>query len=81
MSTEPDKLVPQLLRDLGADMVTKAELRSEMHALRGEQVVGLRRTVVEDHTSVIGHGIIISGLEARLRRVEQHLDQPPLEAH
>jgi hypothetical protein len=46
-----------------------------------EQIVGLRRAVVEYHTSVIGHGIIISELEARLRRVEQHLALPPLDAH
>ena len=112
MSTEPDNLVLQLLRDLRAEIgdmraetATKADiadLRSEMGSLRadvasdfievrreiagvrkelGEQVVGLRRAVVEYHTSVIGHGIIISDLEARLRRVGQHLDLPPLDAH
>ena len=31
--------------------------------------------------SVIGHGILISEPEARLRRIEQHLDLPPLDAH
>ncbi len=112
MSTEPDKLVLQLLRemrvelgDMRADMATKADiadLRSEMGSLRadvasdfievrreivgirkelGEQVVGLRRAVIEYHTSVIGHGILISELEARLRRVEQHLNLPALDAH
>ena len=105
MSTEPDNLVLQLLRDMRAEMATKADiadLRSEIHSLRadvasdlievrreitgvrkdlGEQIVGLRRAVVEYHTSVIGHGILISELEARLRRVEQHLDLPPLDAH
>lgn len=72
-----------------------ADLKSDMHSLRadvasdlltmgkdlGEQIVGLRRAVVEYHISVIGHGIIISELEARLRRVEQHLDLPPLDTH
>lgn len=62
MSTEPDEPALQLLRDLRADIVTKAELKSEMHALRGEQMVGLRRAVVEDHTSFIGHGISIGNL-------------------
>ena len=112
MSTEPDNLVLQLLRDMRAEMAgmrlemaTKtdiADLRSEIGSLRadvasdlieirreivgtrkdvGEQIVGLRRAVVEYHTSVIGHGIIISELGARLRRVEQHLDLPPLDAH
>ena len=45
-----------------------------------EQIVGLRRAVVDYHTSVVGHGIIISELEERLRRVEQHLNMPPLRA-
>ena len=73
----------------------RAEIKSDMHSLRadiaadfiavrkefGEQIVGLRRAVIEYHTSVIGHGIIISDLEARVRRVEQHLNLPFLEPH
>ncbi len=110
MSSEPDNLVLQLLRDLRADMGNvraemgdmRAELKADIHSLRADvasdllamdarqaaehkqtrdQIVGLRRAVVEYHTSVIGHGILISELEARLRRVEQHLDLPPLDAH
>lgn len=67
-----------------ADFATK----SDMHTLRAdvaadllstrkelsEQIVGLRRAVIEYHTSVIGHGV----LEARARRVEQHLNLPSL---
>jgi hypothetical protein len=70
----------------------RAELKSDMHSLRadvaadllttrkelGEQIVGLRRAVMEYHTSVIGHGVIISELEARVRRVELHLNLPSL---
>ncbi len=66
-------------------------LRADLHSLRaddasdllstrkelGEQIVGLRRAVIEYHTSVIGHGVI-SELEARMRRVEQHLNLPSL---
>ena len=42
----------------------------------GDQIVGLRRAVVEYHSVVIviGQGVLISELEARLRRVEQHLN-------
>lgn len=110
MSTEPDSLILQMLREMRADMATKddvvavkgdiaamrsefsdlkadfnslrADVASDMMALRkdvGDRIVGLRRAVVEYHTSVIGHGVLISELEARLRRVEQHLDLP--EAH
>ena len=74
-----------------AKMASKDDLRFEINALRadvasdliatrkelGEQIVGLRRAVVEYHTSVIGHGIIISELEARVRRIEQRLDLQP----
>jgi signal transduction histidine kinase len=63
------------------------DLRSEMHSLRAdvasdlmttrkelsEQIVGLRRAVVEYHSAVIGHGVIISELEARVRRLEQRI--------
>ena len=58
-------------RDVASDLLsTRKEL--------GEQIVGLRRAVIEYHTSVIGHGVLISELEARMRRVEQHLNLPSL---
>ena len=72
----------------------RSELKADMHSLRadmaadlvqtrkelGEQIVGLRRAVIDYHTNVIGHGRLISDLEARMRRVEQHLNLPPLGA-
>jgi chromosome segregation ATPase len=60
-----------LRADVAADILSN---RKEL----SEQIVGLRRAVVEYHTSVIGHGILISELEARVRRVEQHLNLPSL---
>ncbi|MDJ0447892.1 hypothetical protein [Methylocystis sp. JR02] len=71
------------------------DLHSEINSLRADvasdfltiekrlsdQIVGLRRAVVDYHSSVVGHGVIISELEARMRRVEQHLDLPPLDKH
>ncbi len=64
-----------------------AALRGEIAALHSEhgrklddlasQIVTLRQSVTEYHASVLGHGILISELDARLRRVEQHLDLPP----
>jgi hypothetical protein len=33
--------------------------------------------LAEYHSSVLGHGILISELDARLRRVETHLGLPP----
>ena len=63
-----------LRADVAADMIALEARQEAQHKQTREQIVGLRRAVVEYHTSVIGHGIIISDLEARLRRVEQHLN-------
>ena len=71
MATQSD--LRTLRADVAADLVTT---RKEL----GEQIVGLRRAVIDYHTSVIGHGVIISELEARVRRVEQHLNLPSLGA-
>jgi hypothetical protein len=113
VTEEPASLILELLRQMRAELATKAdlnsmrsevgviksdmdalrsELKSDMHTLRadvaadilstrkelGEQIMGLRRAVMEYHTSVIGHGSLISELEARVRRVEQHLNLPLL---
>jgi hypothetical protein len=73
----------------------RAEFKSEMRSLRAdlaadllatrkelsEQIVGLRRAVMEYHTTVIGHGAAISDLEARVRRLEQHLRLASMNAH
>jgi signal transduction histidine kinase len=37
----------------------------------------LRRAVTEYHASVLGHGILISELDERVRRIEQHLNLTP----
>ena len=72
-----------------------ADLRLEINSLRADvasdllilekrlsdQIVGLRRAVMEYHSSAIGHGVLISELEERLRRVEQHLNLPSAEPH
>ena len=70
------------------------QLTSEIHSLRAdlasdiatmqketrEQIVGLRRAVIEYHSSVVGHGLLISEHEERIRRLEQTLNLPPLRA-
>lgn len=66
--------INSLRADVASDMLTS---RKEV----GDQVAGLRRAVVEYHSSVIGHGAIISDLEARVPRVEQHLDLPAMDSH
>jgi hypothetical protein len=64
------------MRTLKAEMATK----SDLHSLRAdvasdmltmqkdtrEQIVGLRRAVIEYHSAVVGHGLLISELEERV---------------
>jgi hypothetical protein len=73
----------------------RADLHSEIHSLRayvasdlltmekrmGDQFVALRRSVMEYHSTAVGHGILYSELEERVRRIEQRLDITPSEAH
>jgi hypothetical protein len=75
-----------LRADVASDLATmQAKNDAEHKATRkqlGEQIVGLRRAVVEYRSVVIGHGVPISELEARVRRAERRLDLPPaLDAH
>lgn len=72
-----------------------SEVRSEVHSLRADvacdfltrekrlsdQIAGLRRAVMEYHSSAIGHGVLFSELDERVRRIEQHLKLPPTDAH
>jgi hypothetical protein len=87
--TEPENIVLQLLREMRAEMNSEfADVRSGVQSLRAdvasdllttekrlaEQIVGLRRAVMEYHSSAIGHGVLINELEERLRRIEQRLN-------
>jgi hypothetical protein len=80
MATKAD--LTSLRVDVSSEMYTlRADVAADILTTRkelSEQIVGLRRAVVDYHTSVIGHGVIISELEARVRRVEQHLNLPSL---
>lgn len=72
-----------LRADVASDFLniqTKPEAEAE-HKNTRDQIVGLRRAVIEYHSAVMGHGILISELEARMRRVEQHLNLPTMDAH
>jgi len=91
LSGEPESLVLELLRNIRADVARmdekvetlRADVAADFVAVRkemGEQIAGLRRAVVEYHSAVLGHGVLISELEARVRRIESHLDLPALDA-
>jgi len=66
--------IRSLRADVASDLIVGRKETSE-------QIVGLRRAVIEYHSSVIGHGIIISELEARVRRVEEHLNLSAGDTH
>ncbi len=53
------------------------DMRSQMNDMRS-QIGGLRQQVTEYHSSVLGHGILISELDQRVRRLEEHLGLPPV---
>ena len=73
--------VHSLRDDVAADLLSmQAKAEADEKATR-DQIVGLRRAIVEYHSTVIGHGVLISELEARVRRMEQHLNLPAIDAH
>ena len=74
--SEINSLRADVASDIAGIQADAQKTRKEL----SEQIVGLRRAVVEYHSSVVGHGILISELEARVRRVEQHLNLPALDS-
>ena len=40
-------------------------------------IAGLREAVTNYHASVLGHGIMLSELDERVRRIERHLNLEP----
>jgi hypothetical protein len=70
--------------ELNPDIPPRADVAADLIKARkelAEQIAGQRRTAVHYRTSVIGRATMIGELEARIRRIEQHLDRPPLDAH
>jgi hypothetical protein len=74
------------LRALRSDLTDLRSLRADVASDLGtmqretrEQIVGLGRAVVEYRSAVVGHGLIISEREERVRRLEQRLNLPSLE--
>jgi cell division septum initiation protein DivIVA len=73
----------QVMALLSDVLIGQREMKQDIQALTrrvddlAEQVATLRQDVAGYHASVIGHGILISEHDARLNRIEQHLDLPP----
>ncbi len=77
----------QLLGSVAADMREMKgdvrELKSDMREVKRDlsdvrsEVADLRQAVTQYHSAVLGHGILISELDERLRKVERHLGLSP----
>lgn len=52
-------------------------LKKDMGDVKGE-IADLRQAVTQYHSAVLGHGILISELDERLRKVERHLGLSPV---
>jgi len=96
LDAKVDETKAELKAEFKADIASlRSEIASDMKSLRADvasdmlrmekdtrdQIVGLRRAVIEYHSAVVGHGVLISELEARVRRVEQHLNLPSMDSH
>jgi hypothetical protein len=66
--------VKSLAADVASDLMTVEKRLSD-------RIAYLNRAVMEYHSSAVGHGVLFSEIDERLRRVEQHLKLPPNEAH
>src|SRR5271168_4856773 len=73
--------INSLRADVASDLLAMQAKSDAEHKATREVIDGLRRQVFEYHSSVIGHGMLISELEARVRRMEKHLDLPPVGAN
>lgn len=62
---------------VGTLEITVAGLVQDMAELKAD-AQATRREIATYHGAVVGHGIQITELEERLRRIERHLDLPPL---
>jgi hypothetical protein len=69
--------IQSLRADVASDIATLDAKIDRTRKDLSDQIVGLRRAVVEYHTTVVGHGVLISEMEGRLRRVEQTLGLAP----
>lgn len=95
LDTKVDHLTSEITDVRSEVRSLRADVASDMMSLEkrlGDQIGGLRRQVMEYHSSVIGHGVLFTELEERfrtseqqtderIRRIEQHLNLPSHDKH
>jgi hypothetical protein len=71
--------------DIGVELHSlRADEASDFLTLEkrvNDQFVALRRSVMEYHSTAVGHGLLYSELEERVRRIEQRLEMTPSDPH
>lgn len=60
-----------LRADVASDLANIEKQLKDQEKRLGDQIGGLRRSVMEYHSSAIGHGVLLTELEERVRRLEQ----------
>lgn len=63
--------------DVASDIMNLEKQIKEQEKRLSDQISGLRRSVMEYHSSAIGHGVLHSEFEERLRRLEEHVGFSP----
>ena len=65
------------IADLRSEMNSRfADVASDMMDVEkrlGDRIATLNRAVMEYHSSTIGHGVLYSEIDDRVRRIERHL--------
>lgn len=69
--------IMSLRADVASDLSNLEKQIKDQEKRLSDQIVGLRRSVMEYHSSAIGHGVLLSEFEERLRRLEQHVGLSP----
>jgi hypothetical protein len=79
MSTKKD------IAELGSGIYSlRADVASDLMDVEkrvNDQLVALRRSVMEYHSTAVGHDMLYPELEERVRRIEQGLDISASEPH
>jgi DNA-binding FrmR family transcriptional regulator len=68
--------VHSLRADVGSDIMNLEKQIKAQEKRLSDQISGLRRSVMEYHSSQIGHGVLLTEFEERLR-LEEHVGLTP----
>ena len=77
---EPSDPISTILRELRADISERQHGTVLDYTQLQDRISRLNKAVKDYDIATIGHGAMIGDFEERLRRVEQHLNLPPMKA-